>query len=80
MAAPNNAVGPDAFAECLQPSQTPAAPKDPAAAIPLVAVVATRPETVLQDVQRAMELAGVSHHLEPTAATLLKINISWQHW
>ena len=80
MAAPDDAVGPDAFVERLQPSQTPAAPKDRPAGAPLVAVVATRPETVLQDVQRAMEMAGVSQHLDPAAATLLKINISWQHW
>ena len=46
----------------------------------VVAVVATRPETVLDDVQRAMDWAGVSEHLTPDAATLLKINISWQHW
>ena len=46
----------------------------------VVAVVATRPETVLDDVQRAMELAGISQHLSPDATTLLKINISWQHW
>ena len=46
----------------------------------VVAVVATNPETVLDDVQRAMDLAGVTEHLSPDAATLLKINISWQHW
>ena len=46
----------------------------------VVAVVATRPETVLDDVQEAMNLAGVSRHLDPLANTLLKINISWQHW
>jgi len=46
----------------------------------LVAVVQTRPETVLEDIQRAMVLAGVEQHLDPLAATLLKINISWQHW
>ena len=46
----------------------------------VVAVVATRPETVLDDVQQAMDLAGVSQHLDPLANTLLKINISWQHW
>lgn len=46
----------------------------------VVAVVAARPETILDDVQRAMEMAGVSQHLAPEATTLLKINISWQHW
>ncbi|MDE2938097.1 MAG: DUF362 domain-containing protein [Chloroflexota bacterium] len=46
----------------------------------VVAVVATRPETVLEDVGRAMALAGVERVLSPDLATLLKINISWQHW
>ncbi len=46
----------------------------------LVAVVAARPETVLEDVQRAMIMAGVTQHLKPDLTTLLKINISWQHW
>ncbi|PKB64518.1 MAG: iron-sulfur cluster-binding protein [SAR202 cluster bacterium Io17-Chloro-G2] len=47
---------------------------------PTVAVVATRPETVFDDMQRVMELAGVTQHLDSDTATLLKINISWQHW
>ena len=80
MAAPDDTVGPEDIAGRSQPSQTPAAPKDRPVGAPLVAVVATRPETVLQDVQRAMELAGVTQHLDPETATLLKINISWQHW
>ncbi len=46
----------------------------------VVSVVATRPETVLEDVGRAMTLAGVEQVLSPDLATLLKINISWQHW
>ncbi len=46
----------------------------------VVAVVATRPETVLEDVGRAMTLAGVERVLSPDLSTLLKINISWQHW
>ncbi len=46
----------------------------------VVAVVATRPETVSEDVQRAMEMAGVGQALDQRARTLLKINISWQHW
>ena len=46
----------------------------------LVAVVQTRPETVLEDIQSAMTMAGLDQYLEPLAATLLKINISWQHW
>ena len=47
---------------------------------PVVSVVATRPESVLEDIDRAMRLAGIGQHLRPDVATLLKINISWQHW
>ena len=47
---------------------------------PVVAVVATSPATVLEDIERAMTLAGVSQHLSPDLKTLLKVNISWQHW
>ena len=47
---------------------------------PVVAAVYTRPETVLDDISRAMRLAGVSDALSPDAETLLKINISWQHY
>ncbi|MDE2844176.1 MAG: hypothetical protein OXN21_12460, partial [Chloroflexota bacterium] len=46
----------------------------------VVAVVATGPETVLEDVGRAMAMAGALQVLSPDLATLLKINISWQHW
>ena len=54
--------------------------KQKPAAASSVAVVKTRPETVLDDIQTAMTLAGVEQHLDPLATTLLKINISWQHW
>ena len=47
---------------------------------PVVAVVATSPATVLEDIDRAMSLAGVAEHLSPDITTLLKVNISWQHW
>jgi uncharacterized protein (DUF362 family) len=43
-------------------------------------VVATTPETVFADTERAMVLADVGRHLNPELETLLKINISWQHW
>jgi len=46
-------------------------------ASPVVAVVRTRPESVLEDVQRAMALAGVRNALKPGATTILKDNISW---
>ncbi len=45
-----------------------------------VAVVFTSPETVLDDFQHAMELAGVRSALPSGIETLLKINISWQHY
>jgi len=42
-----------------------------------VAVLFTKPETVLQDYERLMHLADVKQHLEPSATTILKDNISW---
>lgn len=44
---------------------------------PKVAVVKTTPQTVLEDMQRAMELAGMKDALKPSATTILKDNISW---
>jgi len=43
----------------------------------IVAVVRTRPETVLQDYQRLFELAGGKQALHAGATTILKDNISW---
>ncbi len=45
-----------------------------------VAVVYTRPETVIDDIGKAMDLAGVQSALPSGLDTLLKINISWQHY
>ena len=42
-----------------------------------VAVLFTKPETVLQDYERLMHLADVKQHLDPSATTILKDNISW---
>jgi uncharacterized protein (DUF362 family) len=42
-----------------------------------VAVLRTRPETVLDDYARLIELAGVQQHLQAGSATILKDNISW---
>ena len=47
---------------------------------PVVAVVKTSPQTVLDDVKAAMNLAGYKCALPQDFATLLKINISWQHY
>ena len=45
-----------------------------------VAVLKTRPDTVLDDIQRLMSLAGVEQALPKQVQTGLKINISWQTW
>jgi uncharacterized protein (DUF362 family) len=42
-----------------------------------VAAVRTRPETVLADIERLSELAGMKEALQPSARTILKDNISW---
>jgi uncharacterized protein (DUF362 family) len=49
----------------------------PAARKAKVAVLFTKPDTVLQDYERLLELADVRQHLDPSAATILKDNISW---
>lgn len=45
-----------------------------------VAVVKTSPETVLEDIDHVMRLAGLEQALSKKAKTGLKINISWQTW
>jgi uncharacterized protein (DUF362 family) len=42
-----------------------------------VAVLYTKPETVLQDYQRLFELAGGPQALQPGSTTILKDNITW---
>ncbi len=42
-----------------------------------VAVLKTKPETVLEDVGRTMEMGDVRKHLASGATTILKDNISW---
>jgi uncharacterized protein (DUF362 family) len=42
-----------------------------------VAVLYTRPETVLEDYQRLFNLAGGAEALQPGTTTILKDNISW---
>lgn len=46
----------------------------------VVAVLKTTPETVLDDIERLMKLAGVEKALPKDVQTGLKINISWQTW
>jgi uncharacterized protein (DUF362 family) len=45
-----------------------------------VAVVYTRPDRVLEDIDRVLKLADYQRHMPAGPATLLKINISWQHF
>ena len=45
-----------------------------------VAVLRTKPETVLEDYARLMALAGFEAALPKDKETILKINISWQTW
>ena len=62
------------------PSGQPETPPAPSSDRAVVAVVAATPETVFADIERAMVLADVGRHLNAELETLLKINISWQHW
>ncbi|HQN43291.1 MAG TPA: DUF362 domain-containing protein [Anaerolineaceae bacterium] len=45
-----------------------------------VAVLKTSPETVLEDIDRLMVMAGVEQALPKNVPTGIKINISWQTW
>ena len=44
-----------------------------------VAILRTRPETVLDDTLRLFELGGGPEHLDRTVPTVLKDNISWHY-
>ena len=45
-----------------------------------VALIQTNPESVLDDVGRAMDAAGYKAALDGGAETALKVNVSWHHW
>jgi len=45
-----------------------------------VAVLKTSPDTILDDIQKLMVLAGFEQALPKTNRTGIKINISWQTW
>ena len=64
----------------MQAQPVPSDRVTPVATAPVVAVVATTPETVLDDIARAMHLAGAAEALPTGVRTQLKVNISWQHW
>jgi uncharacterized protein (DUF362 family) len=42
-----------------------------------VAILRTKPETAIEDYERLMHLADVEQHLDSSATTILKDNISW---
>jgi uncharacterized protein (DUF362 family) len=42
-----------------------------------VVVLKTTPQTVLEDIQRAMEMAGIKQNLKMGVPTIIKDNISW---
>ena len=63
-----------------QPAPSTGASGDVRSGSSVVSVVATTPETAVSDMGRAMALAGVGEFLSPDIKTLLKVNISWQHW
>ena len=42
-----------------------------------VSVLKTKPDSVLEDTGRAMEMADFRQHLDASATTILKDNISW---
>ena len=42
-----------------------------------VAILRTRPETVVDDYRRLCELGGARDALDPSATTILKDNITW---
>jgi uncharacterized protein (DUF362 family) len=44
-----------------------------------VAVLKTKPETIIEDIARLSELAGMQLALEKSARTILKDNISWHY-
>src|SRR5438128_1857092 len=45
-----------------------------------VAILRTRPETVLDDYYNLMHLCGYEQNLPQSQATILKINLTWQLW
>ncbi len=47
---------------------------------PIVAVLKTRPETVIDDYGRLLEMAGIDIHLDNERVTGLKINVSWHKY
>ena len=55
-------------------------PRQVGVATAKVAVLYTRPDAVVQDIGRLMELADFTAHLSKDASTALKVNISWHKY
>ena len=55
-------------------------PSQPPSREPRVAVLYTSAPTVVRDIAHVMDLAGFRDHLPADRETLLKVNISWQHY
>ena len=47
---------------------------------PTVSVLKTDPENIISDIGSAMRTAGYKDVISPNLETLLKVNISWQHY
>lgn len=43
----------------------------------IVSIIKTKPETIIKDIERLCELAGLERALSPSETTILKDNISW---
>jgi uncharacterized protein (DUF362 family) len=62
--------------ETSSPREAPAPPSRE----PLVSVIYTSANTAVEDFGKVMQLAHFEQHLPKSSETLLKINISWQHY
>ena len=47
---------------------------------PTVSVINTDAENIISDIGTAMRTAGYKEVISPNLETLLKVNISWQHY
>ena len=60
--------------------RTAAAAQRPAVTTAKVAVLYTKPDTIIPDIGRLMELADFTTHLSKDAPTGLKVNVSWHKY
>src|SRR6266536_78410 len=64
----------------IETSASPLAPPKRGNDTAQVAVLYTSARTVVPDIGRAMRLAGLNQWLPKERETVLKVNISWQHY